>query len=67
MATYEYACSGCGGTFEVEQSIKDAPLERCDLCGAPDVKRLVSGCTFVLKGGGWYADGYSPGSSKKET
>src|SRR4051812_11881707 len=68
--TYEYACEACGHQWEAEQSIKDQPLKRCVSCGKDKAKRLVSGGTgFLLKGGGWYADGYgsksssSPGSS----
>lgn len=61
--TYEYACAACGHQWEAEQSIKDPPLKLCVACGAEKAKRLVSGGTgFLLKGGGWYADGY--GSSK---
>jgi putative FmdB family regulatory protein len=57
--TYEYACEACGHQWEAEQSIKDAPLKKCAACGKQTAKRLVSGGTgFLLKGGGWYADGY---------
>lgn len=61
---YEYACSVCGSTFELEQSIKDAPLTECVKCNALGVKRLVSGGTFVLRGDGWARDSYS---SKQHT
>jgi predicted nucleic acid-binding Zn ribbon protein len=27
-------------------------------------KKIMSQCTFELKGGGWYADGYSTSSKK---
>ena len=57
--TYEYACEACGHQWEAQQSIKDPPLKACVSCGAKKAKRLVSGGTgFLLKGGGWYADGY---------
>jgi putative FmdB family regulatory protein len=57
--TYEYACEVCGHQWEAEQSIKDPPLKKCVSCGKAKAKRLVSGGTgFLLKGGGWYADGY---------
>jgi putative FmdB family regulatory protein len=64
--TYEYECQACGHQWEAEQSIKDSPLKRCASCGKDKAKRLVSGGTgFLLKGGGWYADGYgSAGASK---
>jgi putative FmdB family regulatory protein len=63
MPTYEYECSK-GHTFEVEQSINDEPLKRCKVCRAK-VHRLISASHFILKGSGWYADGY--GSSKKSS
>jgi putative FmdB family regulatory protein len=57
--TYEYACEACGHQWEAEQSIKDPALKTCASCGKNKAKRLVSGGTgFLLKGGGWYADGY---------
>lgn len=70
MPTYEYECDRCG-TFEVEQKITDAPLQECPQpssfaaheptpapCGGR-VRRLVAGTTsFVLKGSGWFKDGY---------
>jgi putative FmdB family regulatory protein len=62
--TYEYACEACGHQWEAEQSIKDQPLKRCVSCGKDKAKRLISGGTgFLLKGGGWYADGYGSKSS----
>jgi putative FmdB family regulatory protein len=57
--TYEYACGACGNEWEAEQSIKDAPLKKCPKCGKLQAKRQISrGAGFILKGGGWYADGY---------
>ena len=60
MPTYEYECSK-GHRFEVEQSMKDPALKRCKVCRAK-AQRLISASNFILKGGGWYSDGY--GSSK---
>lgn len=62
MPTYEYACEACANTWETEQRITEAALKDCPKCGEPKARRLISGSRFVLKGGGWYADGY--GSSK---
>ncbi len=64
--TYEYACGACGHEWEAEQSISEVPLKKCPKCGKPQARRLVSGGTgFLLKGGGWYADGY--GSKKSSS
>ncbi len=57
--TYEYICTSCGHEWEATQSINDKPLKKCPTCGKQTAKRQISGGTgFVLKGGGWYADGY---------
>lgn len=58
MPVYEYECSTCKKTFEVNQHITDAPLSACPECGQP-VRKLISTSSFQLKGGGWYADGYT--------
>jgi len=63
MPTYEYSCTSCGA-FDVEQRITEPALSTCDKCGGP-VRRLISRSSFALRGGGWYADGYS--SAKKPT
>jgi putative FmdB family regulatory protein len=65
MPTYEYACDACKKTFEVEQRISESPLKKCVKCGKPKARRMISGGTFMLKGGGWYADGYSGKSNGK--
>jgi predicted nucleic acid-binding Zn ribbon protein len=67
MPTYEYRCDA-GHEFEEEQSIHDKPIKICPMiipfsgpdfekCEAP-VKRLISKTSFILKGGGWFKDGY---------
>ena len=64
--TYEYACGACGHEWEAEQRISEDPLKKCPKCGKLQAKRQISrGAGFILKGGGWYADGYgsSSGSS----
>jgi putative FmdB family regulatory protein len=62
MPTYEYDCEACNNQWEAEQRITEDALKDCPKCGAPKARRLISGSRFVLKGSGWYADGY--GSSK---
>ena len=64
MPIYEYACGGCGREFEVEQRITEDPLKTCPRCRSRKVKRLISQTSFVLKGGGWYADLYSSSGGK---
>jgi predicted nucleic acid-binding Zn ribbon protein len=67
MPTYEYECEA-GHTLEIVQSIHDEPLKICnevipfsgpdfERCEAP-MKKLISKTSFVLKGDGWFKDGY---------
>jgi putative FmdB family regulatory protein len=61
--TYEYVCTACGHEWEAEQPISAEPLKKCPSCNRAKAKRQISGgAGFILKGGGWYADGY--GSSR---
>lgn len=62
MPIYEYECTSCDKVFEVRQRISDEPLRNCPDCGGM-VKKIVSASSFLLKGGGWYADGYSSPSN----
>lgn len=58
MPIYEYECQECRKVVEQWQSISDAPLSTCPECSG-EMKKLISSSSFQLKGGGWYADGYS--------
>jgi putative FmdB family regulatory protein len=65
VPTYEYECRQCGRRFEVLQSMKDAPLTRCEACGG-EVKRLISGGVGLLfKGSGFYQTDYRSAAYKK--
>jgi putative FmdB family regulatory protein len=63
MPTYDYICTACHNAWELEQRIVEDPVKKCPKCGKNTAKRQISsGAGFILKGGGWYADGY--GSKK---
>jgi putative FmdB family regulatory protein len=62
MPIYEYECNSCCNVFEVFQRMTEDSLTNCPDCSGP-VKKLVSMSSFQLKGGGWYADGYSSKSA----
>jgi putative FmdB family regulatory protein len=61
---YEYQCIGCGKVHEIIQKFSDGPLEACPDCGG-ELRKLISNTSFVLKGSGWYADGYASGPGKE--
>jgi putative FmdB family regulatory protein len=65
MPTYPYKCHECGKRFEVIQKISAEKHTQCAQVNpscekktAP-VERMIANPSFVLKGGGWYKDGYS--------
>jgi putative FmdB family regulatory protein len=73
MPIYEYECPECSSRQTLFRSIADRDktvlcLEHggdadCLTFNAPTMKRVISrGTGFLLKGGGWYKDGY--GSQK---
>jgi len=66
MPVYEYECKQCMKVFEMQQKMADKPLSNCPDCNAP-VKKLMSMSSFQLRGGGWYADGYSNASGAAKT
>jgi putative FmdB family regulatory protein len=53
MPTYEYACTECGDRTEVVQSISDAPLTTCTVCGGK-LRKVFSPVGIVFKGSGFY-------------
>jgi putative FmdB family regulatory protein len=53
MPTYEYACTECGNRIEAVQSIADAPLTTCTVCGG-HLRKVFSPVGIVFKGSGFY-------------
>lgn len=62
MPVYEYTCSTCNTKISVIQKFND-PFPICKTCNKVMTK-LISNSSFILKGGGWYADGYSQHNGK---
>ena len=57
--TYDYKCLQCGFEFEVEHPMNEKPIITCEACGQMICNRLISSnTTFILKGSGWFKDGY---------
>ena len=56
MPIYEYRCEK-GHTFEVLQRMSDAPVKKCEKCGAP-VQRVFHPVAVHFKGSGFYNTDY---------
>ncbi|MBU0553043.1 zinc ribbon domain-containing protein [Myxococcota bacterium] len=65
MPLYLYRCSECEAEVEVHAKMSDPPPTRCEACGAAALERRIGRTAFALKGGGWYAQGYSKGGAAK--
>lgn len=67
MPVYEYECQSCQEVVEIWQNLTDKPVTSCPSCEGA-LKKIISMSSFRLKGGGWYADGYStPAAVKAES
>ncbi len=63
MPLYEYLCRNCGHKVEVLQKLNDPPQRNCGVCHAKGkLEKQISRTSFQLKGGGWFSQGYGPGT-----
>jgi len=60
MPFYTYKCPNCGEEVTLLKPIAERDYAPACDCGFV-MKRGLGGGNFVLKGGGWYRDGYSKG------
>ena len=65
MPTYEYECTKCGQSFELEQRITDRPRERCPRCRGKVIRVISGGGGIILKGNGFYATDYRSDDYRK--
>ena len=68
MPIYEYKCDLCNGLWEEIQKFSDSPTTVCKSCEKEGgVHKLLPGqMNFILKGDGWYRDGYSATTLEKK-
>jgi putative FmdB family regulatory protein len=66
MPIYEYSCQDCKQIFEDWQKDYEERDIPCPVCNG-QASRLISSTSFVLKGGGWYASGYTDKPAPPET
>ncbi len=59
MLTYTYHCPRCERLWEERQRMSEPPLTNCTTPGCSgSPRRVIQPSNFVLKGKGWYKDGY---------
>src|SRR5262249_60483367 len=63
---YEYRCPN-GHVFELFQRIGEAAPEKCEICGAEPVERVLYPVAVHFKGSGFYSTDYGRGSRPPET
>lgn len=59
MPIYEYACDDCQKNFEVFVGVRDGAVQECKYCAGKNIRKLISNCSFQLKGSGWYVTDYA--------
>ena len=64
MPFYEFECTK--GHITEELVPMGTKYTQCTKC-KEKARKILSTCSFELKGGGWYADGYSSKRSKDTT
>jgi putative FmdB family regulatory protein len=69
MPIYEFQCEKCEEVFALTMKMSDPHPESCPKCSQTPVRKLLSRTSFLLKGSGWYSDGYGspppPSEAKK--
>ena len=53
MPTYQYACTECGHSFDIEQSFSEDSLTVCPECGGR-LRKVFNAVGVVFKGSGFY-------------
>ena len=66
MPIYGYRCTQCEHELEVFQSMSDAPLKTCPVCGG-SLRKLLYPVGVQFKGSGFYTTDYRNGGSKSES
>ena len=61
MPVYEFECTN--GHISEKLVAMGTKYSQCTKCKRK-ARKILSACSFELKGGGWYADGYSSTKSK---
>src|SRR5215218_10329811 len=65
MPIYEYKCPN-GHLFEVFHGMTEPSPERCEVCGAEPLQRVLHPVAVHYKGSGFYSTDYGRGSRKSK-
>ena len=65
MPTYIYRRQTCEEEYEIVQSFKDDPIEKCPSDCSGTVKKVFSGVGISFKGSGFYKNDHGSNSKKK--
>lgn len=64
MPIRDFVCKKCNYMFE--RLVRNGEVPECDRCHSKELEvQIARSGTFVLKGQGWYKDGYSGESNKR--
>jgi putative FmdB family regulatory protein len=63
MPIYEYKCPN-GHLFEVFHGMSDPGPDRCEVCGAEPLQRVLHPVAVHYKGSGFYSTDYGKGGRK---
>ena len=66
MPIYEYKCPN-GHLFEVFHGMTEPSPDRCEVCGAEPLQRVLHAVAVHYKGSGFYSTDYGKGSRKKDS
>ena len=58
MPIYEFKCEECQEVSTLTMKMSDPEPEVCPSCQKGPMRKLISPSSFMLKGGGWFADSY---------
>ena len=63
MPLYEYRCSACGQTVDIQHGFKETVSDPCGKCGGT-LTRVFNPAGIVFKGSGFYVTDSRPKSSE---
>ncbi len=67
MPIYEYHCSECGATYELQESFSAPSSHTCQQCARGTAKRVLHAPRIVFKGSGFYVTDNRKGSPPPES